>query len=282
MNRTKLPPPSGPAPVVQFVRGPMTVFDSPVAKVLAVLSEVARTREAAASAIAERLQMPVSTVHRIASELERLGYLQRVPAGRSWTVAPSTIGFAVDVLEASSQLAKPQAILREVSAELGEMCTFGVRRSDEVVYLASAEPPQQELSLSFRAGRSGPLHCTSSGRLFLARYDDGELEAYLTGLALKAYTPFTVTDHRRLQEIVRRVREDGFAVTSQEYVLHIAGVAVPIESPDGALYGSLGISAPEMRTGAERLAAMVPQLRDAASRLAECFAVRPVPLAQSA
>lgn len=260
----------------------MTVFDSPVAKVLAVLADVARAREAAANSIAERLQLPVSTVHRIATELERLGYLQRVPGTRSWTTAPRTIGIAVDVLEASLQLARPQAILREITDRLGEMCTFGIRRGDEVVYLASAEP-QQEVTLSFRAGRTGPLHCTSSGRLFLARYDDDELAAYLEGTTLRSYTPFTVTDPRRLVQIVRQVREQGYAVTSQEYVLHIAGAAVPVIGADSVLYGSLGISAPEIRTGPERLASFIPELQEEARRLAKCFAPRPpLRLARSA
>jgi DNA-binding IclR family transcriptional regulator len=260
----------------------MTIFDSPVAKVLAVLAEVARTREAAASAVADRLQLPVSTVHRIGSELERLGYLQRVPGTRNWMPATRMIGLAVDTLEASLQLAKPQAILRELTERLGEMCTFGVRRGDEVVYLASAEP-RREVTLSFRAGRTGPLHCTSSGRLFLARYDDEELARYLEGATLAPCTPFTVTDPARLQEIVRQVRAQGYAVTSQEYVLHIAGAAVPVTGTDGVLYGSLGVSAPEMRTGPERLAGFIPELREAARRLAECFAPQPaVALARSA
>jgi len=249
----------------------MNAFDSPVAKVLAVLAEVAKTGVAAVSSLSERLQLPVSTVHRIATELERLGYLRRVPGTRDWTVAAPTIELAVDALAASASLAKPQAILREVSEQLGEMCTFGVRRADEVVYVASAEP-LQDLTLSFRAGRHGPLHCTSSGRLFLAQHDDAELAAYLAGVELKAYTTLTITDPYRLAKIVRRVREQGYAVTSQEYVMYVAGAAVPVCGPDGTMYGTLGVSAPEVRTGPTKLRALVPALKKAAIRLASCFA----------
>ncbi|MGE0715014.1 MAG: IclR family transcriptional regulator [Alphaproteobacteria bacterium] len=260
----------------------MPEFDSPAAKVLAVMAEVARTREASVSGLALALRMPASTVHRIASELERLGYLQRVPGLRSWTVAAPAIELAADVLEAGSWLAKPQAILREISEQVGEMCTFGIRGVDEVVYVASAEP-RQELALYFRAGRTGPLHCTSSGRLFLARFDDAELQRYLSGLELKAYTPSTVTDPARLLRIVRRVREQGYAVTNNEYVPHISGAAVPVVGPGDTMYGTLGVTAPEVRTGPQRLKALVPQLKAAATRLAACYRPRPdIALARSA
>lgn len=260
----------------------MYAYDSPAAKVLAVLTEVAKGGVAAASTLADRLGLPVSTVHRIGMELERLGYLQRVPGTRDWTVAAPTIDMAVDVLAASAGLAKPQAILREISEQLGEMCTFGVRRADEVVYIASAEP-QQELTLSFRAGRHGPLHCTSSGRLILAQYDDGALDDYLRSVELKAYTSLTVTDPFRLAKIVRRAREQGYAITSQEYVMHIAGAAVPVLGPDGAMFGTLGVSAPDVRCGPTKLRAMIPALKAAAFRLAGCFADQsPQQLARSA
>ncbi|MGE0723026.1 MAG: IclR family transcriptional regulator [Alphaproteobacteria bacterium] len=252
----------------------MTEFDSPVAKVLAVLADVARNGTTAASAVAERLRLPVSTVHRIASELERLGYLQRAPGTRDWMVAAPTIDIAVDTLTASAALAKPQAILRETSEQLGEMCTLGVRRADEVVYVASVEP-QKNLALSFRAGRRAPLHCTSSGRLFLAREDDATIADYLASITLTAYTPMTVTDPHRLAKIIRRIREQGYAVTSQEYVLHIAGAAVPIVGADGTMYGTLGVTAPEVRTGSAKLRTLVPALKAAALRLARCFGEQP-------
>lgn len=73
---------------------------------------------------------------------------------------------------------RQMVILRALTREIGEMCSFAVQVDDEVVYVASAEPPQ-DLTLSFRAGRKAPLFCTSSGRLFLARLDDASLARYL-------------------------------------------------------------------------------------------------------
>ena len=110
------------------------------------------------------------------------------------------------------------------------MCSFAVQVDDEVVYVASAEPPQ-DLTLSFRAGRKAPLFCTSSGRLFLARLEDASLARYLEAAECPAFTRYTVTDPKRLLAIIRRVRTAGYAVTEEEYILHVVGAGVPVIGP---------------------------------------------------
>ena len=51
-----------------------------------MLDAVARLARAGVG-LAEQLGIPTPTAHRICSELERLGWLQRLPGTRKWTVA---------------------------------------------------------------------------------------------------------------------------------------------------------------------------------------------------
>ena len=246
---------------------------SPASKVLGVLGTVARLQQASISAIAEDLGLTLPTAHRICAEIERLGLLQRVPGTRLWTVARPMVDLACNTLAAAASSATTQAILRRLTYDTGEMCSVGVKVGDEVVYVASAEPPH-ELTLFFRAGRRAPLYCTSSGRLFLSRLDDEAVRAYLAAAPLTAYTRHTILDARRLAAEIARIRKRGYAITNQEYVLHIVGAAVPILAPDGMFYGALSIAAPLVRTDLAHLRKKIPLLRDAALRLAECWAPR--------
>lgn len=245
-------------------------LDSPAARLLAVLSAVARMRSASVSGLADALAMPVATTHRALSELERLGYLQRVPGSRLWTVAHRLVGLASDALTAAASGITANAILRALTERLGEMSSFAVQSGEEVLYVASVEPPH-DLTLSFRAGRRAPLHCTSSGRLFLARLADAALMRYLEASAPRAFTPRTTTDPDELLAIIRRVRKQGYAMTHQEYVLHVVGAAVPVVGEDGAFYGAVSIAAPDVRTGTARMRAFLPAMKDAAARLAHAF-----------
>lgn len=249
--------------------------ESPSGKTLAVLDAVARLEAPSVSALAEKLGIPVATAHRICAQLERLGYLQRVPGTRRWTVAPPLVDLAANVLKTAASSSAISAILKRLTARVGEMSSFAVQIGDEVVYSASVEPPH-DLTVSFRAGRRAPLFCTSSGRLFLARLSDAALQHYLEAAPRPAYTRYTVTDPRKLAALIRRIRVQGYAITNQEYVLHVVGAAVPVLGKDGTLYGVVSIAAPDVRTGLARLKSFVPVLKAAAARLATAFARLPV------
>jgi IclR family transcriptional regulator, acetate operon repressor len=246
-------------------------LDSPAAKVMAMLDAVARMRAAPLSALASQLDIPTPTAHRICRELERLGWLQRLPGSRLWTVARPLVDLSANALAGAANAAPTHAVLRALTSEIGEMSSFAVQVDDEVVYVASAEPPQ-ELTLSFRAGRKAPLFCTSSGRLFLARLDEASLTHYLEAAKRPAFTRYTVTDPKKLLAIISRVRAAGHAMTEQEYMLHVVGAGVPVIGPHDVFYGVLSVAAPDVRCSTKRLEQLLPVLKRAAARLAKHLA----------
>src|SRR5262249_20127557 len=261
--------------VTAMARNSRAILHSPTSKILGVLGAVARLQQASVSAIADDLGLTLPTAHRICAEIERVGLLQRVPGTRLWTVALPMVDIACNALAAAAGSATAHAILRRLTRDTGEMCSIGVEVGDEVVYIASAEPPN-ELTLFFRAGRRTPLYCTSGGRLFLSRLDDTAVRAYLAAATLTAHTRYTIQDPQRLAAEIARIRTRGFAMTNQEYVLHIVGAAVPIVTSNASFYGALSIAAPLVRMDAGRLRKTIPALQDAAAQLAQCWAPRQI------
>jgi DNA-binding MarR family transcriptional regulator len=114
-----------------MARKPKAKLDSPAAKVMAVLDAVARLRAAPLHALAEQLDLPTPTAHRICRELERLGWLQRLPGSRMWTVTHALVDLSANVLAGATNSAAAQAILRALTREIGEMCSFAVQVDDE-------------------------------------------------------------------------------------------------------------------------------------------------------
>lgn len=240
---------------------------SPTAKIAAVLAAVARAGAAPVSEIAAGAGLAAPTAHRICSELERLGLIQRAPGTREWTVGPALVGLAANTLASAASFATVDTLLRRVTAETGEMTSLAVQSGDAVHYIASAEAPH-DLNLSFRAGQRAPLTSTSSGRLFLSRLDDTAVLRFLRAAPPPAYTPMTERDPARIAEEIARIRTRGYALTSQEYVLHVVGVAVPVEAADGTFFGALSIAAPDVRMSLTRLRQAVPLLKTAAGEIA--------------
>ena len=207
-----------------------------------------------------------------ASSSSASAQLQRVPGTRQWTVARPLVDLAANVLGAAAGAAITDAILRDLTREIGEMCSFGVQVGDDVVVCGQRRAAARVDAVLPRGPARSAL-CTSSGRLFLSRLDDESSRAYVAAARPVAYTRHTIVDPERLMAELRRVRTRGYAMTNQEYVLHVVGAAVPVQSPSGSFYGALSVAAPVMRTDVPRLRKFVPRLQKAAGRLVESWSL---------
>ncbi len=52
--------------------------------------------------------------------------------------------------------------------QIGEQCEIGVVRENEVAYVDSVESNQPQ-GLQFDPGGTAPLHCTSTGKIYMSR-----------------------------------------------------------------------------------------------------------------
>lgn len=78
--------------------------------------------------------------------------------------------------------------------------------------------------------------------MLLAAQSDEALQAYLARVTLVAYTHQTVTDKAQLLRELLEIREQGFAVTENQYETGLRGISVPIKSRHGNLVGALSVS----------------------------------------
>ena len=124
---------------------------------------------------------------------------------------------------------------------MGEHCQIGVVSGTEVVYVDSVRGARAA-SLQFEPGERVPIHCTSTGKLFLAELDDAGLSRFLGHRPLPRYTPSTVTEPATLLVPVREVRRRGWAATDGEYVAGVVGCAVPIRGRNNAMLASLAVA----------------------------------------
>lgn len=243
---------------------------TPTAKVFALLELLSQQGSARLTDLAAALGVPKTTLHRITSQLEELGYLQREPGGQRLTIAPRLADLAADMLGASLKLAPRHAILERLAFRLGESCSLGIRVGHNVVYLDDVAGPSP-LAYNFQTGGRSPLYCTSTGKLFLARMSDDELDRYFRSEELVAHTPKTITDVARLRAIIDEVRDSGFALTDNEFVAGAIGAAVPIIGSEGRLLAGLAVSIPSARMCFADLPKLKPAMVEAARSLAQSF-----------
>jgi IclR family pca regulon transcriptional regulator len=81
-------------------------------------------------------------------------------------------------------------------------------------------------------------------------------------------TPHTVTDKKRLREILNEVSAEGYALTSGELEEGLRSIAVPVRSGSGRTVAAINVSTQVGRvTKAQMLKEFFPILRTTAQRL---------------
>jgi IclR family transcriptional regulator, acetate operon repressor len=243
-----------------------TASGTPVERLFSVLNLAAKMGMISAADVVYMLDLPRPTAHRMISALENLGFLQKMPVKGKYAVAPKLVGLAGSILASTIVYAPIQTLLSTLAQRTGETCGLALMSMGEVEYIASVMG-QSPLTLQFQAGQKAPLHCTSSGQVFLAGMENEHLEKFLATGPWEPLTEFTVTDPRILLQRLKKVRSQGFASNDSEYIVGVVGAAVPITNADGQVIASLTLSAPRSRRTIEEVHAMVPTLKNFADRI---------------
>ena len=213
---------------------------------------------------------PKPTLHRMLQQLEAGGWLLREPDGRRYALSGRARAMAEATLSGSAQAGVRHAVLRALVADIGESCNLTALSGAEVIYLDRVEAALM-LRLELRPGTRVPLHCSASGKLFLAFAPARQRRQLLDGLHLTRHTAHTLDTRERLDAELHRIRADDFAVDDQEFVEGLNCVAVPVREPgsgrSGAVRCAVALQAPTARLPLIQALGLVGRLREAAAAL---------------
>lgn len=190
--------------------------------------------------LARAANLPLSTAHRLAAELERLGAIDRTPDGAiTMGLALWELGERSTALRVLREAVLPELV--ELYDRTGENVHLGVLVGHEVLYVAKATGKRAIPTLS-EVGQRHPLHATGVGRAILLGRDPAWLDDYLSQELLPE-TVHTITDPVRLRQIIAAEAKQGYAVTHEEMTLGNVSVAMPLRPRPGQPSAAIGIVA---------------------------------------
>lgn len=221
--------------------------------------------------LAEELDLPKATVHRICQQLEDEGLLQREPGGKRFTGGKRLRSLAMSTLSNSVLGAHRHSILQALSKEVGETCNLTVLDGDEIVYLDRVES-NWAYRIHLPVGSHLPLHCTATGKLFLANMKPAARRRLINSLTLARHTHLTITDPKALGEHLVKIAEEGVGYDAGEFLEGLVAIAVPVIGDDNQMCFAIAIHAPSVRKSLDELRQYLPAMRHAAARMAasEC------------
>jgi IclR family transcriptional regulator, acetate operon repressor len=210
---------------------------------------------------------PKPSVHRMLAQLETGGLITREPGGRLFAPAARLVRLAENVLSADTRRGVRHAVLRQLVADVGESCNLTALSGAEVMYLDRVEAAFP-LRMELKAGTRVPIHCSASGKLFLAHMPPSARAALLDGLPLPRYTATTLVQRQALDDELAQILRQGYAVDAEEFVDGLVCVAVPVEhSASRLVRTAVALQAPAARMPLTQALQHVPALLKAATAL---------------
>lgn len=234
---------------------------SSISRSIHVLDLLARRGPLGVRAIAQALDLPLGSTHRLLQGFAREAVVERTPDGE-WELSyrlAQIVGVQLERVQLP-RLARP--ILEQLASETREAAFLAVPSRDEIVYLDKVQTDLQ-LQLNVEVGTRRPMHCTGLGKAILAFVPEVELEQFLTGSALRPFTPKTITDPMMLRLELQRTRARGYAVDHEEIIAGVHCVAVPILNHAGRPVGAISVAGTTPKTDGERLDALVIRIKAA-------------------
>ncbi len=239
---------------------------SSIARVLEIIEAVSRAEWPLSPAdIAEQLDIPKPSAHRLLSQLERDGYLQTNMRGRL-VPGDRMHSIALGVLYSSRFKTLRQAILKRLTDEIGETCGIAIPNGTEMIYYDRVQtdwPLQVHLPINSHT----PSWCTASGKLYLSSLPKRRCQQIINKLPLRQYARNTLVDVDALEAELEKIRATELGTDSEEFVDGMVACAVPVKDSDGKLFACLFTHAPLIRTNLDQLIDFAPLMRRAALEL---------------
>jgi DNA-binding IclR family transcriptional regulator len=216
--------------------------------------------------IGVELNLPKPTVHRLCVRLEQTRYLAREPGRHRYRVGPAVERLAFNAIRRGSASVQWRLILERLVDDIRETCNFTAPAGNEVIYVERVES-RWPLRIHLEVGSRVPIHCTASGKLFLATMDAERRRRLLDSLSLTNLTEHTITARDRLEAKIAEIAGQGYGTDDEEFILGLVAVAVPVTDRNGHLVGAVACHAAKARLDLGQALQHLPRLRAAAAEI---------------
>lgn len=204
----------------------------PIRALLIIEALAEATKPLSLNELIVKTHIPKSSLIRHLQNLCHTGFLIRLPETLGYTLASRTFKLCANALKSTQFADSARAILKKLVLKIHESCNLTILSEDSVRYLVREEDTSPwSLQLYVQPNTSVPLHCTASGKLFLAYMGLVDQQSYLKRLELKSFTANTITDANQLKKELEHIKRQGFGIDNEEFVTGMVALAVPIFDP---------------------------------------------------
>lgn len=214
--------------------------------------------------LARELKIPVTTTLRIMATLHLEGMVRKQD-GR-YEPGPVLIQLGTAALSATEvrELALP--LLHKLTTLTDETSHLAVPCDDRSLIVAVNDSPHP-LRAASRPGFLAELHCSSTGKVFLAHLHPNGIAGVLTREPPTRHTPNTLMTLKELKREVEVTLDRGYSLDNEEFNRGVRCLAVPVFNAAGTVVAAIGITASIVRFTDDRIPEMAGKVQSVANEL---------------
>ena len=219
------------------------------------------------SDVAHLSGLPQGTVGRLLAALEKIGAVERLPTGKGYRIGNSLVALSEGVSFERQLRVTARPYLLELAQATEETVNLGLYSGRQALFVDQIDSTFELRTQDYTSMRY-PLHVVSTGKVFLAYFSEGQLDAYLE-TPLAPYTEQTITDAEILRKQLPTVRAQGYVETVSEAEEGLSAYAAPVFSKEGdKVIAAVSVTAPTFRVNVgDKKERIVTQLKTCCQRL---------------
>lgn len=156
--------------------------------------------------------------------------------------------------------------LEEINRKTKLSVFLGIRSGKRAVIMDKVDSPF-DIKVSSEAGMAIPLVAGAGGKVLLSQLSDPELDAILSQSKLEKFTPASCIHKKKYKNMIRRARQEGFALDDEEYIEDVRALAVPLHLNRGNLLAAVWVVGLKSQIKDEVLPSFRSMLKEIAERI---------------
>lgn len=234
-------------------------------KACQVIELVANTSAGCAlKEIASTLDIPRTTALRIVETLLARDFLAKNEDG-AFTLGTALVHLGVMALDSLDIRGFARPVLHKLSADTGESSHIAMLSGDKSLLVEVCDSPHP-VRIASRPGTLVDLHCSSTGKVFLA-FSIPEPAKFCQTVELTEHTKNTSSSVEAVLADIEQTRKQRYAIDEEEYVLGARCIAAPIMNAFGKTIAAIGITASTSTFTKAKIPKMSSRLKEAAAEI---------------
>ena len=224
--------------------------------------------------MARHLNVPKSGVFRLVKTFERKHFLQSSADSYEYELG-SGIWELTGIVSGKRErlVEKASPYLRDLNKITGLLVSLRVLENDEMVIVDRVEGTDP-VKVIVPVGTRQPINHGAPGKLLLAYHyppDSTQFNDLFMRGKITRLTDRTLTDRRRLQGELNKIRRLGYATSDGEAIRGTIGIAAPVGNSTGRVEAALALTAVESLCDMKQLLKYLPDLRRTAENISKAL-----------